>query len=79
MNLNILLVSENCQISHLNERKASKSVNEGTYQHVISRTVCPIVLLDQLLPLLLVVLVLPHVGVDLRVAYVEHEEDANEH
>ena len=79
MNLNRLVISENRQISHLNQRQARKSINEGTYQHVISRPVCPIVLLDELLPLLLVVLVLPHVGVDLRIANVEHEEDADEH
>ena len=56
-----------------------EQASEGTYQHVISSTVCPIVLLNQLVPLLLVALVLPHIGVELRVAYVGHEEDGDEH
>ena len=66
-------------VRHENGRQLSKPLREGPYQHVVSRTVRPIVLLDKLLPLLPVVLILPHIRVDLRVAYVEHEEDTDEH
>ena len=66
-------------VRHVNSRHPSKLIRVGTYQHVVSRTVCPIVLLYELLPFLLIVLVLPHIWVDLGVAYVKHEEDADEH